>query len=104
MIHLLKEHEIPIEDEFIVKNNYTAPMLISNVFLKDPQKILEIPPVLSVSLWRTQHIDYHKRFSIVVNNNGQLCHGDTKNRSKPQKNIISVHLKTSAGNIIIISK
>ena len=34
-IHLLKEYEIPIEDEFILKNNYTAPMLISKVFLKD---------------------------------------------------------------------
>ena len=34
-IHLLKEHEIPIEDDFILKNNYTAPMLISKLFLKD---------------------------------------------------------------------
>ena len=34
-IHLLKEYEIPIEDDFILENNYTAPMLISNVFLKD---------------------------------------------------------------------
>ena len=34
-IHLLKEYEIPIEDDFILKNNYTAPMLISKVFLKD---------------------------------------------------------------------
>ena len=34
-IHLLKEYEIPIEDEFILKNNFTAPMLLSNEFLKD---------------------------------------------------------------------
>ena len=34
-IHLLKEYDIPIEDDFILKNNYTAPMLISKVFLKD---------------------------------------------------------------------
>ena len=34
-IHLLKEYEIPIEDDFILKNNYTAPMLISKLFLKD---------------------------------------------------------------------
>ena len=34
-IHLLKEYKIPIEDDFILKNNYTAPMLISKVFLKD---------------------------------------------------------------------
>ena len=31
-IHLLKEYEIPIEDEFILKNNYTAPMLIPKNF------------------------------------------------------------------------
>ena len=30
-----KEYEIPIEDDFILKNNYTAPMLISKVFLED---------------------------------------------------------------------
>ena len=34
-IHLLKEYDIPIEDDFILKNNYTAPMLISKLFLKD---------------------------------------------------------------------
>ena len=34
-IHLLKEYEIPIEDDFILENNYTAPMLISKVFLED---------------------------------------------------------------------
>ena len=34
-IHLLKEYEIPIEDDFILKNNYTAPMLLSKLFLKD---------------------------------------------------------------------
>ena len=40
-IHLLKEYDIPIEDDFILENNYTAPMLISKLFLqsvlgKDP--------------------------------------------------------------------
>ena len=34
-IHLLKEYEIPIEDEFILKNNYTAPMLISKRILQN---------------------------------------------------------------------
>ena len=34
-IHLLKEYEIPIEDDFILKNNYTAPMLISKLFMND---------------------------------------------------------------------
>ena len=34
-IHLLKEYEIPIGDDFISKNNFTAPMLLSKLFLKD---------------------------------------------------------------------
>ena len=34
-MHLLKEYDIQIEDEFILKNKYTAPMLISKIFLKD---------------------------------------------------------------------
>ena len=34
-IHLLKEYDIPIDDDFILKNNYTAPMLLSKLFLKD---------------------------------------------------------------------
>ena len=34
-IHLLKEYEIPIEDDFILKNNFTAPMLLSKILLKD---------------------------------------------------------------------
>ena len=31
-IHLLKEYEIPMDYDFIWKNNYTAPMLTSKVF------------------------------------------------------------------------
>ena len=34
-IHLLKEYEIPIEDDFILNNNYTAAILISKIFLKN---------------------------------------------------------------------
>ena len=34
-IHLFKEYDILVEDDFILKNNYTAPMLISKIFLKD---------------------------------------------------------------------
>ena len=34
-IHLLKEHDIPIEDEIILKFKYNAPMLVSKIFLKD---------------------------------------------------------------------
>ena len=59
-IHLLKEYEIPIEDDFILKNNYTAPMLISNVFLKDllgkdsfSQKGIKI--MLELEKWKKLH-------------------------------------------------
>ena len=60
-IHLLKEYEIPIEDEFILKNNYTAPMLISKKFLKDlldpkdsfSQKGIQI--ILNLDKWKKIH-------------------------------------------------
>ena len=59
-IHLLKEHEIPIEDDFILKNNYTAPMLLSKLFLKDllgkdsfSQKGIQI--MLKLEEWKKFH-------------------------------------------------
>ena len=59
-IHLLKEYEIPIEDDFILKNNYTAPMLISKVFLEDllgkdsfSQKGIQI--ILKLEKWKKIH-------------------------------------------------
>ena len=59
-IHLLKEYEIPIEDDFILKNNYTAPMLISKVFLDDllgkdsfSQKGIQI--IRKLEEWKTIH-------------------------------------------------
>ena len=57
-IHLLKEYEIPIEDDFILKNNYTAPILISKVFSKDllkkdSQKGIQI--VLELEKWKKLH-------------------------------------------------
>ena len=59
-IHLLKEYEIPIEDDFILKNNYTAPMLISKLFLKDvlgkdsfSQKGIQI--MLELEKWKKLH-------------------------------------------------
>ena len=60
-IHLLKEYEIPIEDEFILKNNYTAPMLISKEFLEDllgpkdsfSQKGIQI--ILELEEWKKIH-------------------------------------------------
>ena len=63
-IHLLKEYEIPIEDEFILKNNYTAPMLISkrilqNLLGKDTfsQKGIQI---LSKLAWKKIHENHLK--------------------------------------------
>ena len=34
-IHLLKEYDIPIEDDIILKNNYCSSMLTSKIFLKE---------------------------------------------------------------------
>ena len=34
-IHLLQEYEIPIEDDFILENNYCSPLLTSKVFIQD---------------------------------------------------------------------
>ena len=74
-IHLLKEYEIPIEDDFILKNNITAPMLLSNVFLKDlfgkdsfSQKGIQI--ILKLEEWKKIHKmhlkDLSKLFSILM--------------------------------------
>ena len=59
-VHLLKEYDIPIEDDFILKNNYTAPMLISKLFLKDllgkdsfSQKGIQI--MLELEKWKKLH-------------------------------------------------
>ena len=64
-IHLLKEYDILIEDEFILKNNYTAPMLISKEFLKDllgkdsfSQKGIQI--VLKLEEWKKIHKNHLK--------------------------------------------
>ena len=62
-IHLLKEYEIPIEDNFILKNNYTAPMLISKVFLKDvlgkdSQQGIQI--MLELEKWKKLHKSHLK--------------------------------------------
>ena len=34
-IHLLKEYEIPIEDDFILENNICSPLLTSKFLMKD---------------------------------------------------------------------
>ena len=53
-----------------------------------PQKILDIPPVLSVSCgsYHTLIITTDSNFWSCGNNEyGQLCHGDKEDRPKPQK-------------------
>ena len=59
-IHLLKEYDIPIEDDFILKNNYTAPILTSKVILKDllgkdsfSQKGIQI--MVELEKWKKLH-------------------------------------------------
>ena len=59
-IHLLKEYEIPIEDDFILNNNFTAPMFISKIFLQDllgndsfSQKGIQI--MLELEKWKKIH-------------------------------------------------
>ena len=59
-IHLLKKYDIPIDDDFILKNNFTAPMLLSKAFLKDllgkdsfSQKGFQI--VLELEKWKKLH-------------------------------------------------
>ena len=59
-IYLLKEYEIPIDEDFILRNNYTAPMLLSKVFLKDllgkdsfSQKGIQI--MLKLQKWKKLH-------------------------------------------------
>ena len=65
-----------------------------------PQKLLDIPPVLSVScgfghtLIVTNDSDL---WSCGFNEFGQLCHGDGEDRSKPQKTSFSNISKISAG-------
>ena len=71
-IHLLKEYEIPIEDDFILKNNYTAPMLISKVFLddllgKDPFSQKGIRTILKLKEWKKIHKIHLKDLNKKIN-------------------------------------
>ena len=59
-IHLLNEYDIPIDDAFILENNYTAPMFLSKIFLKDllgkdsfSQKGVQI--MLDLEKWKKLH-------------------------------------------------
>ena len=64
-----------------------------------PQKIKNIPPVLSVSCGSDHTLiitNDDNLWSCGRNNNGQLCHGD-KNRTKPQKTSFFNISKISTG-------
>ena len=66
-----------------------------------PQKILDIPPVVSVSCgsFNTLIITNDSNLWSCGNNEyGQLCHGDTEDRVKPQKTSFSNISKISAGH------
>ena len=59
-IHLLQEYEIPIEDEFILQNNYCSPLLTSKLLIKDilgndffSQK--GIQTMAKLNKWRESH-------------------------------------------------
>ena len=65
-IHLLKEYEIPIEDDVILKNNYCSPMLISKALVKEilgndyfSQKGIQIMSKLKE--WRNSHKHHLKQ-------------------------------------------
>ena len=64
-IHLLKEYEIPIEDNFILKNNYCSSILTSKIFLKnllgkDYFSKNGIQTVLKLNEWKKIHKDHLK--------------------------------------------
>ena len=65
-----------------------------------PQKILNIPPVVSVACGSSHTLmitNDSNLWSWGGNDFGQLCHEDTEDRSKPQKTSISNISKISAG-------
>ena len=67
---------------------------------KVPQKVEDIPSVLSVSCGAAHTLivtNDDNLWSCGSNNFGQLCHGDTEDRSKPQKTSFSNISKISAG-------
>ena len=62
-IHLLKEYEIPIDDDVILKNNYCSSILTSKIFLKyllgkDFFSKNGIQTVLKLNEWKKIHKDH----------------------------------------------
>ena len=67
-----------------------------------PQKIQDIPPVLSVSCGSDHTLiitNDDNLWSCGSNEFGQLCHGDKKDRSMPQKTSFSNISKISTGSV-----
>ena len=65
-----------------------------------PQKLRNIPPVLSVACGSSHTLiitNDDNLWSWGKNKYGQLCHGDAEGRSKPQKTSFSNIAKISAG-------
>ena len=58
-IHLLKEYDIPIDDDFILKNNYTAPILTCPMIMyslaKDTHSITGTKIITELTNWRKIH-------------------------------------------------
>ena len=64
-VHLLKEYDIPIEEDVILKNNYCSSILINSVILKDilgqdfsSQKRMQILIILNE--WKKEHTQHLK--------------------------------------------
>ena len=69
-IHLLKEHDIPIEDELILKHSYNAPMLISKIFLeevlgKDSFSQNGIQIMFKLQEWKKNHKQHLKELHKI---------------------------------------
>ena len=64
-VHLLKEYDIPIEEDVILKNNYCSPILIHSTILKDilgqdfgSQK--GIQTLIKLKEWKKEHTQHLK--------------------------------------------
>ena len=72
-----------------------------NIDYNQPQKILDIPPVQSISCGGKHiliiTINNNDLWSCGLNKSGQLCLGNTENQSKVQQTLFSNITKISAG-------
>ena len=55
-IHLLKEYNIPIDDDFILKNNYTAPILTCPMIMDTFAENTHSPKLMTeLTNWKKIH-------------------------------------------------